>query len=54
MDYLLTDEQKMLKEMVEKFALDKIKPIARENDKTEEFPTKLIKELSDLGLMGIP
>ncbi len=42
MDWLLTEEQRMLKEMVEHFARDKIRPVAKENDKTKEFPTEVI------------
>ena len=54
MDYLLTDEQKMVKEMVENFSRDKIKPIARHNDESHEYPAELIREMAELGLMGIP
>jgi len=54
MDYLLTDEQKMLKEMVENLSRDKIKPIAKHNDQSHEFPTELVQEMSELGLLGIP
>ena len=54
MDYLLTDEQKMLKDMVEKFSRDKIKPVARDNDRNKTFPADLIKELADLGLLSVP
>lgn len=54
MDYLLTDEQRMLKEMVDDFGREKVKPMARETDRTEQFPAELVKELSELGLMGVP
>ncbi len=53
MNYLLTEEQRMLKEMVQSFAREKVKLLAKENDRTGEFPADLIKELSELGLMGI-
>jgi butyryl-CoA dehydrogenase len=53
-DYLPTEEQRMLKEMVADFGRDKIKPIARQNDQTREFPTAVVKEMSGLGFMGIP
>ncbi|MFC1782493.1 acyl-CoA dehydrogenase family protein [Planctomycetota bacterium] len=54
MDYLLTDDQKMLKDMVEKFSRDRIKPVARDNDRNQTFPADLIKELADLGLLSVP
>jgi len=52
-DYLLTDEQRMLKDMVEGFARDQIKPRARDNDATGEYPAESIKQLAELGLMGV-
>ncbi len=53
MDYLLTDEQKMLKDMVAKFAKEKIAPVASENEKNHKYPADIIKEAGELGLMGI-
>lgn len=53
MDYLLTDEQKMLKEMVSKFAEERIGPQASENERNHRFPKEIIEEAGELGLMGI-
>ncbi|MGQ9818879.1 MAG: acyl-CoA dehydrogenase [Candidatus Kapaibacteriales bacterium] len=53
MDYLLTEEQKMLKEMVAKFAKEKIAPVASENERNHRFPSEIIREAGELGLMGI-
>jgi len=53
MDYLLTEEQKMLQEMISKFAKEEIAPIAREIQEKEIFPSEIIKKLSELGVMGI-
>lgn len=53
MDYLLTEEQKMLREMVSKFAKEKIAPVASENERNHRFPSEIIREASELGLMGI-
>jgi len=53
MNYLLTEEQLMLKEMVAKFAQEKIAPIAGDIDRKHMFPTEVIKEAGELGLMGI-
>ena len=53
MDYLLTEEQKMLKEMVSKFAQEKIGPVASDNEKNHRYPEDIIKEAGELGLMGI-
>jgi butyryl-CoA dehydrogenase len=53
MDFLLTEEQIMLKDMVAKFAQEKIAPIASKIDHEHMFPAEIIKELGELGLMGI-
>lgn len=53
MEFLLTEEQKMLKDMVSKFAKEKIAPVASDNEKNHRFPADIIKEAGELGLMGI-
>ncbi|HEY3294887.1 MAG TPA: acyl-CoA dehydrogenase [bacterium] len=50
----LTEEQKMLRDMVRDFAQNRIKPIAAEIDEHERFPEEIIAEMAELGLMGIP
>jgi butyryl-CoA dehydrogenase len=54
MDYLLSEEQKMIKAMIDEFAGEKIKPLARHSDQNREYPAKLIQEMAGLGIMGIP
>jgi alkylation response protein AidB-like acyl-CoA dehydrogenase len=53
MDYLLTEEQKMLKEMVAKFAKEEIGPVAREFQAKGIYPEKIVKKAGELGLFGI-
>lgn len=53
MDYLLTEEQLMLRDMVRKFAKEKIDPISNEIDKNHMFPAEIIKEAAEMGLMGV-
>ncbi len=53
MDYLLTEEQKMLREMVSKFAKEEIAPVASENEDKEIYPEKIVEQLGELGVMGI-
>ncbi|MEN8154334.1 MAG: acyl-CoA dehydrogenase [Acidobacteriota bacterium] len=54
MDYLLTEEQVMMKDMVSKFAKEEIAPVASENEKNGTFPKDIIKKAGELGLMGVP
>ncbi len=53
MDYLLTEEQKMLKDMVSKFAAEEIAPVARENQEKGIYPADIVQKLGELGLMGV-
>lgn len=53
MDYLLTDEQIMIRDMVEKFSREEIGPQARENQEKGIFPQDIVKKAGELGLMGV-
>jgi alkylation response protein AidB-like acyl-CoA dehydrogenase len=53
MDYLFTDEQKMIKELAHKIAEEKIRPVAAKYDKTEEFPWDILKVIGDSDLFGL-
>lgn len=53
MDYLLTEEQNMLKDMIAKFAKEEIGPVARENQEKGIFPEEIVKKAGELGLFGI-
>ena len=53
MSYQLNDEQLMIQAMVREFARKVLAPTAAERDQTKEFPADNIKQMGDLGLMGI-
>jgi alkylation response protein AidB-like acyl-CoA dehydrogenase len=53
MNYLLTDEQKMIKDLAHKIAEEKIRPVAAKYDKTEEFPWDEIKVIAASDLFGL-
>ncbi|MHC1719255.1 MAG: acyl-CoA dehydrogenase family protein [Clostridiaceae bacterium] len=50
MSYLLSDLQKDFQAMVKDFALNQIRPAAKEADVTGEFPWEIYKKACDLGL----
>ncbi|EFW90370.1 acyl-CoA dehydrogenase [Haladaptatus paucihalophilus DX253] len=54
MDFSLSAEQKQIRDMVAEFVDEEIKPRASEIDETDEFPSDLVSEMADLGLMGMP
>ncbi|MCK4576798.1 acyl-CoA dehydrogenase [candidate division WOR-3 bacterium] len=53
MDFDLTDDQKLIKDMVHDFAEKELKEKAVEIDKTQEFPWDTLKKMAELGLLGI-
>lgn len=53
MDFLLTEEQKKLRELTRKIALEKILPKREYFDETEEFPWEIVKELASAGLFEV-
>jgi len=53
MDYLLTDEQKMVQELARKVAEEKIKPVAAKYDQSEEFPWDVMKIMAQSDLFAI-
>lgn len=54
MPFDLTEEQIMLRDMVRKLAQNEIAPRAAQVDATHEFPWENIKQMAELGLMGVP
>jgi short/branched chain acyl-CoA dehydrogenase len=54
MNYELTEEQELLRRTVREFSESKVAPVAEELDREERFPYELVKEMAELGLMGIP
>src|SRR3990172_12236191 len=53
MDFELSEEEKAIQTMVREFAEREIAPVSQELDEREEFPAEIVRQLSDLGLMGI-
>jgi acyl-CoA dehydrogenase len=54
MDLSLTPEQKQIREMVAEFVDEEVVPRAADIDATDQFPTDLVEDLAELGLMGMP
>ncbi|MGO9163846.1 MAG: acyl-CoA dehydrogenase [Streptosporangiaceae bacterium] len=54
MNFELTDEQELVRNMVREFAQAEVAPIAAEIDREHRFPEELLPKLAGQGLMGIP
>jgi alkylation response protein AidB-like acyl-CoA dehydrogenase len=53
MDFELTEEQLMVKDMAQRFAETEIKPKAAELDEKHEHPAEIVKQMGELKMMGI-
>ncbi len=53
MNFDLGEDVNALRDMVHRFAQERIKPLAAEIDSTNEFPNELWKEFGELGLLGV-
>ena len=54
MNFQLTREQELVRQMAREFAINEVKPIAAEIDETERFPMENVEKMAKLGMMGIP
>ncbi|MCB2186385.1 MAG: acyl-CoA dehydrogenase family protein [Deltaproteobacteria bacterium] len=53
MNYFLTEEQEMIRDLCRQIAEERIKPVRAELDENEEFPHALMKALAQADLFGI-
>ncbi len=48
-----TDEHELLRQTMRQFVQNRVEPQAMEHDESQTFNVKLVKELGDLGLLGV-
>lgn len=53
MEFDLGEDVNALREMVHRWAQERVKPVAAEVDRSNAFPNELWREMGDLGLLGI-
>jgi isovaleryl-CoA dehydrogenase len=53
MDRQFDEQQKMLRDMVARFAKEQVAPIAAQIDREERFPEDTFKKMAKLGLLGL-
>src|SRR5258705_14014820 len=50
----LNEEHLQVREMARRFSDEVVAPRARDLDETEEFPHDIVKQMGELGFMGLP
>ncbi|MFH1651351.1 MAG: acyl-CoA dehydrogenase family protein [Chloroflexota bacterium] len=53
MNFELSEEQIMVRNMVRDFAEKEIVPVARDNSRNEHFPADLVQKMAEMGLNGL-
>lgn len=53
MDYFLTEEQLMIRDLAAQIAREKVIPVRAELDEKEEFPWEIVKVLADADMFGL-
>ena len=54
MDFMLTEQQQMMKKLFAEFAEKEVKPLAAEVDEEERFPRETVEKMKACKMMGIP
>jgi alkylation response protein AidB-like acyl-CoA dehydrogenase len=52
-NYDLSEEHELIRRTVRDFAVERVMPVAEELDREHRFPYDLVRELAELGLMGM-
>jgi len=53
MDFALTDEHRMVQQMVKGFAQKEVSPIIKEYDRKQDMPPFILPRMAELGILGI-
>ncbi|HET6398386.1 MAG TPA: acyl-CoA dehydrogenase family protein [Candidatus Thermoplasmatota archaeon] len=53
MDFRLTEQQRMVRDMVREFAQTEVKPVAGQHDRDHTFPRATTRRMGELGLLGV-
>jgi len=52
--FYFTEHHHQVRELVREFARSEVAPVARELDRTSEFPWENVRKMGELGLLGVP
>jgi butyryl-CoA dehydrogenase len=53
LDFALNEDQELLREQVRRFAEERIRPGVQERDRARRFPSEIVAEMGELGLLGM-
>ncbi len=53
LDYQLTEEQQMIRDLARTIADNEVRPVAAEYDRSGEFPWPVVEKIAEAGLFGV-
>ena len=53
MDFELSDEQQMFRDVLRQFVNAEIRPVAREMEQSGQYPHEIVAKMAEMGLFGI-
>lgn len=53
LDFQYSENQQMIADMIRRYGQDHIKPVVMKYDESQELPVEILKELGEMGLMGV-
>ena len=53
LDFALTEEQELLRAEVRRFAEERLRPGLAERDRSHELPVAVLREMGEMGLLGM-
>ncbi|RMG30504.1 MAG: acyl-CoA dehydrogenase [Bacteroidetes bacterium] len=53
MNFQLNENQQMIADMIRRYGEERIRPVVMEYDEKQEFPLEIMRELGEMGLMGV-
>ena len=53
MDFNLSKQQELIRQLMHDFAENEVKPLAAEIDYTEQFPVETVRKMAKYGMLGI-
>jgi butyryl-CoA dehydrogenase len=53
LDFALSEDQELVRDQVRRFAEERIRPGVQERDRAHRFPTEIVAEMGELGLLGM-
>lgn len=53
MDFNLSKQQELMRQLMREFAINEVKPLAAQIDEEERFPSETVRKMAECGMMGI-